>query len=109
MSLCCAKAFQTQALLSISAALLWGREAALVEQLAALQARQQRAHAAALEELPATLRQQSKLLTKQRLQDAFKLLFEARGFSDYCGVSESFYRILNGEFPKDFKDLEFSG
>ena len=82
--------------------MVWGREAALVEQLAALQARQQRAHAAALEELPATLRQQSKLLTKQRLQDAFKLLFEARGFSDYCGVSESFYRILNGEFPQDF-------
>ena len=76
-----------------------------MEQLAALQARQQRAHAAALEELPATLRQQSKLLTKQRLQDAFKLLFEARGFSDYCGVSESFYRILNGEFPQDVASL----
>ena len=42
-----------------------------------------------------TLLKQSKIETKQRLQSSFKLLFEARGFPDFCSVAESFYRILN--------------
>ena len=51
------------------------------------QDRQQRAQAAAIEELPSTLRKQSKIDLKQRLQTSFKLLFEARGFSDFCSVA----------------------
>ena len=71
------------------------KEGTLVTQLRDFQDRQQRAQAAAIEELPSTLRKQSKIETKQRLQSSFKLLFEARGFSDFCSVAESFYKILN--------------
>ncbi len=71
------------------------KERGLVTKLTDFQDRQQRAQAAAIEELPSTLRKQSKIDLKQRLQTSFKLLFEARGFSDFCSVAESFYRILN--------------
>eukprot|EP01052_Picozoa_sp_SAG31_P006198 SAG31_NODE_283_length_18512_cov_19.352414_4_plen_323_part_00 len=62
------------------------REVALFEQLQRMHMQQRRATAAALEELPDKLQKKHKLDVKQRLQQSYRLLFEARGFSNFCQV-----------------------
>lgn len=64
------------------------RESTLFEQLQKMQLQQRRATAAALEELPAKLQKKHKLDVKQRLQQSYRLLFEARGFSNFCQVRD---------------------